>query len=81
MKSAVSTDQGRSWFVDNGTCTADVEDLTNNAAPPARITDLGVPGNWMLRAHGRPDLPLLGWVFFLGASDPEDEYQTDGKKC
>jgi len=45
-----SSDRGASWIVGTDPGTIDTQNLQNN--PPSPITDLGFPGNWVLRAQG-----------------------------
>ena len=44
---------GRSWIVGGGPGTLDANNLPNNALPPTTVDDVGLPGNWLIRAGVR----------------------------
>jgi len=44
------TDQGASWLASASSGTFNTSDLSQN--PPSLTADLGIPGNWLLRAQG-----------------------------
>jgi len=57
-----TTSAGGSWVTANTTPGAfDVNTLTNNDVPPARIDDIGFPGNFMVRADGEAGGPPPGF--------------------
>ncbi len=45
------TSEGASWIIGSTTPNSfDAEDLGANDVPPANVDDIGLPGNWLLRA-------------------------------
>jgi hypothetical protein len=58
-----SSNLGQSWVAGSTmSCMANVQNLGANPIPPMTTSQIGVRGNWLLQAHGRPNPPPPGCV-------------------
>lgn len=66
---------GRSWVAGDDAGLGNINDLSLNDLPPSTLVDVGLPGNWMVRADAGPppiDSTPDGW--FVSFHEPVSEF-------